>query len=183
MAMVANWSTGSTAAFVVGRHGQLGESTAFYQHDGPRSDASAQAHCHSVVVTPDNRFLLSTDTGLNKIYVYRLDPSNAAFTPHNPPYLELKKPTNPRHLALHPNTKWAYVSNEISPGGCTLLRFDALRGVLEEGPVAASVPADYDTHRVKAEKSDLLSASRRFGYGMVKACDGKWKLKGMKSPL
>jgi 6-phosphogluconolactonase len=155
MAMVANWSTGSTAAFPIGRHGQLGESTAFYQHEGPRSGASAQApeqiHCHSVVVTPDNRFLLSTDTGLNKIYVYRLDPSKAAFTPHNPPYLGLKKPTNPRHLALHPNTKWAYVSNEISPGGCTLLRFDALRGALEEGPVAASVPADYKGRASPAE--------------------------------
>jgi 6-phosphogluconolactonase len=95
------------------------------------------------VVTPDTRFPLSTDTGLNKVYVYLLEPSKAAFTPHNPPYLGVEKPANPRHLALHPNTKWAYVSNEISPGGCTLLRFDAARGVLTEGPVAAGVPADY----------------------------------------
>src|SRR5215469_7308036 len=132
MAFVANWYTGSTATFPIGRNRELGESTAFSQHQGPPSGGPAQGpeqvHCHSVVVTPDNRFLLSTDTGLNKIYVYRLDPSKAAFTAHNPPYLGLKKPTNPRHLALHPNTKWAYVSNEISPGGCTLLRLDALHG-------------------------------------------------------
>ena len=166
MAMVANWSTGSTAAFPIGRQGQLGESTAFHQHERPRSGAPAQAveeiHCHSVVVTPDNRFLLSTDTGLNKVYIYRLDPSNAAFTPHDPPYLGLKKPTNPRHLALHPNTKWAYVSNEISPGGCTLLRFDALRGALEEGPVAASVRADYKGRASSAECA--VHPSGRFVY-------------------
>jgi 6-phosphogluconolactonase len=155
MAMVANWYTGSTAGFAIGRHGELGESTAFSQHEGPRSGPPApgepQNHCHSVVVTPDNRFLLSTNTGLNKVFVYRLDPSKATFTPHDPAFLGLEKPTNPRHLALHPNGKWAYVANEINPGGCTMLRFDARLGVLEEGPVAASVPADYKGRTSPAE--------------------------------
>jgi 6-phosphogluconolactonase (cycloisomerase 2 family) len=69
--------------------------------------------------------------------MYRLAPVKASLTPHIPPFLGLEKPTNPRHLTLHPNTKWAYVSNEINPGGCTMLDFDAARGVLEEGPVVA----------------------------------------------
>ena len=166
MAMVANWYTGSTAGFPLGRHGELGESTAFSQHEGLRSGPPApgqpQIHCHSVVVTPDNRFLLSTDTGLNKVYIYRLDPPKASFTPHDPPFLGLEKPTNPRHLALHPNGKWAYVSNEINPGGCTMLRFDAARGVLEEGPVAASVPADYKGRTSPAEC--VVHPSGRFVY-------------------
>jgi 6-phosphogluconolactonase len=155
MAMVANWYTGSTVSFPIGRHGELRESTSFSQHEGPRSGAPAtgqpQIHCHSVVVTPDNRFLLSTDTGLNRVYVYRLDPSKARFTPHDPPFLGLEKPTNPRHLALHPNARWAYVSNEIHPGGCTMLRYDAARGALEEGPVAASVPSEYKGRTSPAE--------------------------------
>ena len=166
MAIVANWETGSAAAFPIGRHGELGESTAFSQHEGPRSGTPApgppQVHCHSVVVTPDNRFLLATDTGLNKVYVYRLDPSKASFTPHDPPFLGLQKPTNPRHLALHPNAKWAYVSNEINPGGCTMLRFDAARGTLEEGPVAASVPANYQGRVSPAEC--VVHPSGRFVY-------------------
>jgi len=166
MAIVANWETGSTAAFPIGRHGELGESSAFSQHEGPRAGAPAtgipQIHCHSVVVTPDNRFLLATDTGLNKVYVYRLDPSTATFMPHDPPSLGLQKPTNPRHLALHPNGKWAYVSNEITPGGCTMLRFDSSRGTLEEGPVAASVPASFQGRVSPAEC--LVHPSGRFVY-------------------
>jgi 6-phosphogluconolactonase len=166
MAAVANWESGSAAAFPIGRHGELGESTAFSQHEGPRSGAPAsgrpEVHCHSVVFTPDNRFLLATDTGLNKVYIYRLDPSKASFTPHDPPFLGLQKPTNPRHLALHPNGKWAYVSNEISPGGCTMLRFDAARGTLEEGPVAASVPADFRGRGSCAEC--VVHPSGRFVY-------------------
>jgi 6-phosphogluconolactonase len=166
MAIVANWYTGSTAGFPIGRRGELGESTAFSQHEGPRSGPPApgqpQIHCHSVVVTPDNRFLLSTDTGLNKVYVYRLDAPKGTFTPHDPPFLGLEKPTNPRHLALHPNGRWAYVSNEIAPGGCTMLRFDATRGVLEEGPVAASIPADYKGRGSQAEC--VVQPSGRFVY-------------------
>ena len=166
MAMVANWETGSAAAFPIGRHGELGESSAFSQHEGPRSGAPApgppQVHCHSVVVTPDNRFLLATDTGLNKVYIYRLDPSKASFTPHDPPFLGLQKPTNPRHLALHPNGKWAYVSNEINPGGCTMLRFDSSRGTLEEGPVAASVPTNFQGRVSPAEC--VVHPSGRFVY-------------------
>ena len=155
MAMVANWYTGSAAGFPIGRRGELGESTAFSQQggqrSGPPSPGPLQIHCHSVVVTPDNRFLLSTDTGLNKVYVYNLDVARATFTPHDPPFLGLQKPTNPRHLALHPNGKWAYVSNEISPGGCTMLRFDAATGNLEEGPYVSSVPADYKGRGTSAE--------------------------------
>jgi 6-phosphogluconolactonase len=166
MAMVANWYTGSTVGFPIGRRGELGESTAFSQHEGPRSGPPApgqpQIHCHSVVVTPDNRFLLSTDTGLNRVYVYRLDLSKAGFVPHDPPFLGLEKPTNPRHLALHPNRKWAYVSNEIAPGGCTMLRFDPARGLLEEGPVAASVPEDYKGRASPAEC--VVHPSGRFVY-------------------
>ncbi len=155
MAMVANWYTGSTAAFPIGQHGELKDSSAFSQHEGPRSGPPAQGqlqiHCHSVVITADNRFLFSTDTGLNKVYVYRLNPANATFTPHDPPFLGLKKPTNPRHLALHPSGKWGYVSNEINPGGCTTLKVDGVRGVLEEGPVAASVPPEYKGRTSPAE--------------------------------
>jgi 6-phosphogluconolactonase len=166
MAIVANWETGSTAAFPIGGHGELGESTAFSQHEGPRAGMPApgtpEVHCHSVVVTPNNRFLLATDTGLNKVYIYRLAPSKASFIPHDPPFLGLQKPTNPRHLALHPNGKWAYVSNEINPGGCTLLRLDSARGTLEEGPVVASVPANFHGRVSPAECA--VHPSGRFVY-------------------
>ncbi len=147
MLVVANWSTGSAASFSIRRNGALGEAAGFSRQEGPRSGTPVPgpqvSHCHSVVVAPDNRFLLSTNTGLNKVFVYRLDPEKATFVPHDPPSLGLQKPANPRHLALHPNGRWAYVANEINPGGCTFLRYSGHSGVLEEGPAAASVPQNY----------------------------------------
>jgi 6-phosphogluconolactonase len=166
MLMVANWSTASVAAFPVRNDGGLGASTGFSHHEGARAGAPGrgqpQNHCHSVAVTPDNRFLLTTNTGLNKVFVYRLNAAKTTFTPHDPPFLGLEKPTNPRHLALHPSVKWAYVANETAPGGCTMLKFDAARGVLEEGPVFASVPADYKGRGSQAECK--VHPSGRFVY-------------------
>jgi 6-phosphogluconolactonase len=166
MLAVANWHTGSVAAFSIHGGGALGEAAKVCQQEGPRSGAavpSPQAsHCHSVVITPDNRFLLSTNTGMNKVYLYRLDVEKATLVAHSPPFLALQKPTNPRHLSLHPNGRWAYVANEIAPGGCTMLRYDSARGVLEEGPVVASVPPNY-TGRVSPAEC-IVHPSGRFVY-------------------
>jgi 6-phosphogluconolactonase len=166
MLVVANWSTGSAASFPIHPNGALGESARFSQQEGPRSGTPVPgpqvSHCHSVVVTPGDRFLLSTNTGLNKIFVYRLDPEKATFVPHDPPFLGLQKPTNPRHLALHPNGRWAYVANEINPGGCTLLRYNAHSGILEEGPAAASIPQNY-TGRVSTAEC-VVHPSGKFVY-------------------
>jgi 6-phosphogluconolactonase len=152
---VANWSTGSAASFPIRPDGSLGESTGFYQHSGERSGAGVsgqpvQVHCHAVVFSPDNRFLIETDTGLNKVFVHRLDAAKATFQPNDPPYLGLQNPANPRHLVFHKNGKWAYVANEAGPG-CTMLRYDARRGVFEEGAVTRTIPADNTGRATPAE--------------------------------
>jgi 6-phosphogluconolactonase len=152
---VANWSTGSAATFPIRADGGLGESTGFYQHSGERSGAGGtgqpvQVHCHAVVFSPDNRFLIETDTGLNKVFVHRLDPARATITPNDPPFLGLQNPANPRHLVFHPNGKWAYIANEAGPG-CTMLRYDGRRGVFEEAGVTRTVPADHTGRTTPAE--------------------------------
>ena len=152
---VANWSTGSTAAFPVRSDGSLGECTGFYQHAGERSGAPAgapppQVHCHAVVVSPDNRFLIATDTGLNKVFVHRLDAARATFTPHDPPFLGIQAQVNPRHIVFHPNTRWAYVANEAGPG-CTFLRYDAKAGSFAEVSVTRTIPPDVTTRTTSAE--------------------------------
>ena len=166
MLVVANWSTGSAASFPIHSSGALGEVASFSPQAGSRSGASVPGpqitHCHSVLITPDNRFLLCTNTGLNKIFVSRIDSEKATFVPHNPPFLGLQKPANPRHLALHPNGRWAYVANEINPGGCTLLHYNGVSGVLEEGPIVASVPPDY-TGRVSTAEC-VVHPSGNFVY-------------------
>lgn len=152
---VANWSTGSAATFPLLRNGHLGEAVGFQQHAGERSGpqpggGTVQPHCHSVNVTPDNRFLVATDTGLNKVFIYRLDVRNASITPHEPAFLGLKHPANPRQLVFHPNGRFAYVANENGPG-CTMLRFNKEAGRFEEGSVTRTVPEAYTERVAPAE--------------------------------
>lgn len=47
----------------------------------------------------------------------------------------------------------------------------------------ASVPEDLDYRQAKDEKAELNRASKSFGFGSIKAVDGKWLLKGMKTPM
>lgn len=48
----------------------------------------------------------------------------------------------------------------------------------------ASIPEEYAVNKTRnADKKTLMNAARRFGRDRVTALDGKWKLKGMKSPL
>jgi 6-phosphogluconolactonase len=155
MLAAANWGTGSTVTFPLRKDGSLGEATGFYQHGGERSGVApggppVKTHCHSVNFSPDNRFLVATDTGLNKVFVHRVDLKKATFTAHDPPFLGLKHQVNPRQLRFHPNGKWAYIANESGPG-CTLLRYDGRRAAFEEGPTARTVPESYRERMTTAE--------------------------------
>ncbi len=144
---VANWATGSLASFPVRPDGSLGESSGFYQHV---AEGTAKVHSHAVVFSPDNRFLIETDTSLNTIFVHRLNAATAAIAPHRPPALRLQDPASPRHLVFHPNGRWAYVANESGPG-CTMLEYDRRRGTFREGAVTRTVPEDYKGRATPAE--------------------------------
>jgi len=70
---VANFGSGSMAVFALHVDGSLGEATAFFQHTGTGGDPVRQAgpHAHCVLFSPDNRFLLVAEHGLDKIFVYK----------------------------------------------------------------------------------------------------------------
>jgi 6-phosphogluconolactonase len=155
MLAVANWSSGSTVSMPVRKDGTLGEVASFYQHSGERAGVPpggppVEVHCHSVNFTHDNRFLVSTDTGLNKVFLHNIDAANGTFTAHDPPFLGLQHQANPRQFRFHRNGKWAYISNESGPG-CTMLRYDAQRGAFEEGPTGRTVPESYRERMTCAE--------------------------------
>ncbi|KAF4451599.1 hypothetical protein F53441_5455 [Fusarium austroafricanum] len=49
--------------------------------------------------------------------------------------------------------------------------------------IMAGMPEGCDTRHTKTQKHDLIEAKQCFGYGKVKAINGDWLLKGMKTPL
>jgi 6-phosphogluconolactonase len=93
-------------------------------------------------VSPDNRFLLVNDLGLDAIHIYQLDAATAKLTPHKPAAWRSKPGDGPRALRFHPNGKVAYCVTEMA-SAVVVLRWDARHGVLETVQEVGMRPADF----------------------------------------
>ncbi len=86
------------------------------QHEGKSviTDRQEKPHVHSVVLSPDQQYLLVPDLGVDKVYQYRIDVSKGeALSPAKIPFATVKPGGGPRHLAFHPNGKHAYLALEL----------------------------------------------------------------------
>jgi len=70
--VVANYASGSVASLPVQKDGSLGKAASFVQHSGSSVDPARQKgpNAHSIVVSPDNRFAVAADLGIDKIQIY-----------------------------------------------------------------------------------------------------------------
>ena len=167
---VANYSSGSTAVFPIAEDGRLGEATGFIQHEGKSVHPKRQQgpHAHVVVFSPDNRFLLVADLGLDKVLVYRFDAGTGKIEPNDPPFAALAPGSGPRHLAFHPSKPWVYVINELS-STVTAFRYDSQRGALEEFQTVSTLPDGFEGENTTAEIA--VHPSGKFLYGSNRGHD------------
>jgi 6-phosphogluconolactonase len=90
------------------------------------------------------------DLGLDELLVYRFDAKKGTLAPNNPPYAKLDPGAGPRHLAFHPNGKYAYVVNELQ-STITAFDYDAQRGVLTKQKTVSTLPKDFTASNNTAE--------------------------------
>jgi 6-phosphogluconolactonase len=128
---VADYAGGCLTTLQVLPDGGLGKQ-GFSQHftgRGVNPKRQEASHVHCVTVSPDDRYLLVNDLGLDRISVYRLDLESGSLTPNDPPFYEAIPGTGPRNLTFHPNQRWAYSISEL--GNCIdVLDWDSARGTL-----------------------------------------------------
>lgn len=166
-ALVANYTGGSIAVFPVQPDGHVGEASAFMQHAGSSVNRERQEgpHAHWIETTPDNRFAIAVDLGLDELLVYRFDEKKGTLTPNNPPYAKLDPGAGPRHLAFSPHGKFAYVVNELQ-STITTFAYDATKGELHKLKTVSTLPKDFsgnnDTAEIKVHPNGkFLFASNR----------------------
>ena len=114
---VGNYTGGSLAVMHVRSDGTLDSATQNIMHQGSSINKERQErpHVHSVVLSPNNHFLMVPDLGLDKVMVYRYDPSNnTPLSPAKPAFVAVKPGSGPRHIVFHPNGKFAYLTDEMS---------------------------------------------------------------------
>jgi len=150
--LVANYTGGSVAVFPILKDGSLGEASAFVQHSGhgPNPLRQEGPHPHSIDLSPDNRFAMVDDLGLDELLVYKFDSAKGTLTPNDPPFAKVDPGAGPRHFALHPNGKFAYVIDEMH-SAVSVFSNDATVGSFRPLQTISTLPKDFTGENNDAE--------------------------------
>jgi 6-phosphogluconolactonase len=152
------------------------------QHTGSsvNPQRQKQPHAHSINLDPENRFAYVADLGIDKIMIYRFNAAEGSLTFNDPPSVDLAPGAGPRHFAIHPQGRFAYVINELT---CTVTAFsrDRDRGGLTELqtistlPAGVSVQPGYSTAEIQVHPSGnfLYGSNRGHDSIVAYAIDGK----------
>ncbi|HEY1767388.1 MAG TPA: lactonase family protein [Terracidiphilus sp.] len=154
-ALVANYAGGTIAVLPILDGGRLGDAVDVH-HDigsvGSTQAADAPAgsfaisghdapHAHMIAPDPNNRFVLATDLGQDRIYVYRFDAATGKLTPQQNP-VSLPAGDGPRHFVFHPNGRWLYLLCEEA-STLVFFRYDAERGTLTRQQSLSALPPGF----------------------------------------
>lgn len=182
--LVANYGSGSVSAFPIRSDGGLLPVSARVQHSGSGKDLSRQEgpHAHSVNLSPDGRFLLVPDLGLDKVMVYRFDSVTGSLETNDPPFAKVSAGSGPRHLSFHPKGRHVYLINELS-STLTVFAYDAGRGSMREVETISTLPPGFSDKNTTAEVA--VHPDGQFVYGSNRGHDSiaVFAVKGDKSIL
>jgi 6-phosphogluconolactonase len=157
--LAANYGGGSTCVLPIGDDGKLGEATAFVQHKGSSVNKQRQEgpHAHFAGLDAAERFAFVCDLGLDKVLIFKYDAKKGTLTENDPPSVSVKGGAGPRHLAFHPNGKFAYINNELDMT-VTAVSYDAEKGAMKVLQTLSTLPKDakgegYSTAEVEVHPS------------------------------
>ena len=142
--MLANFGSGSVSVIRVREDGSLGELTSFIQDSGSSVDPRIQfePHPHSIVVSPDNRYAIVSDLGLDRVLIFRFDAQTGRLSPPDPPFATVYPGSGPRHFTFDPAGKFGYQLSEMS-GTVDVFAWDTSKGSLSEVQRVQTVPHDF----------------------------------------
>lgn len=150
--LAAHYHAAAVAALPLLPDGSPGPASCVITHTGRGADPvrQASAHVHSVDVSPDNRFVIVCDLGLDRIFIYRLDPVRARLTPAPTPFIATAPGAGPRHTAFSPDGRFLFVIHELNSTVASH-RYDAASGTLAPLDTRSTLPADFQGENTAAE--------------------------------
>ncbi|MDB5130949.1 MAG: pgl 1 [Mucilaginibacter sp.] len=129
---VANYSSGSLAVLPVNKDGSLAAVSQVVQDQGKGINKERQEgpHVHIAMLSPDEKYLLYTDLGTDKLNVMRYHASRPQpLSPALPPFVKIKDGAGPRHIVFSDDKKHVYLLTEM---GSDVHVFDYDNGKLKE---------------------------------------------------
>lgn len=128
--LASNYAGGSVSSFRVGADGSVSEAVSHFQYSGsgPYKERQGTPHAHSAVCSPDGRYVLVNDLGLDRIALYHLDSATSVLTPNDPPFWQSRPAEGPRHIAWSRDGKLVYDANELDSTVDTLAWAESATG-------------------------------------------------------
>ncbi|WP_172194363.1 lactonase family protein [Saccharibacillus qingshengii] len=161
--VVSSYHGGMAGLVSLKENGHVGELLDVSAH---RSEDGAAPHVHSAFFSPDEKFVLVQDLGLDLIRTYSIDREAGKLVAQGD--TRTAKGAGPRHLAFHPGGKFAFVINELN-STIASYRYGTDNGSLGEIEVVPTLPADYTGENGCSEIT--VSADGRFVYGANRGHD------------
>lgn len=165
-AFTANYAGGSLTALPINDDGSLAAPSQTIQDEGHSVDKARQnePHVHTAILSPDEKYLMYTDLGTDKLNICKYDPSAPKpLTPADLAFVSATPGTGPRHLVFHPNGKYLYMIQEM---GAKITGYNYHKGKLTEITSASLLPDGFtgavgaaDIH-ISADGKFLYSTNR-----------------------
>jgi 6-phosphogluconolactonase len=115
--VTANYSSGNLSVLPINTDGSLSPLKQLIQHNGSSIDKSRQnnAHTHSVINSPDGKFMFAADLGTDKIYAYQYQPDEQeVLKVAKQASIDIKPGSGPRHFIFNKKGNVAYLIEELS---------------------------------------------------------------------
>jgi len=171
---IANYSEGSIAAYPLEKDGSIAPASNVIQHTGSGPDTKRQtkAYAHHIVPDPSGNFVLATDLGADKVFIYKFDKESGSLTP-NPEqeFFKTEPGAGPRHLAFHPEKPYLFIVHELN-GTLTSCNYNQKTGRIEEINTISNLPADFTGNNHPAAvrvhpDGKYVYASNRVGHNSI----------------
>jgi 6-phosphogluconolactonase len=155
-AFVANYYGGTVAVIPIQRDGRLREAAYVHRDEGslgaeratnaPRGSFAISGHdtphAHMIQPDPENLFVLQTDMGQDRIYVYQFNKADGQLTAAKTPFVELPSGDGPRHFVFHPSGQWMYAIQEEA-STIALFRYHSSSGALTPLQTVSTLPPGF----------------------------------------
>ena len=124
--VTANYGGGTVSVFPLATDGSLRPVEKVFDFEGTATGRSPQdkPHLHCAVFSPDRSYLFAANLGSDLLHKYTISTTTPFLTAGNPDSYKLEPGSGPRHLTFHPNSKYAYLINELS-GKVTVFNYAA----------------------------------------------------------
>ncbi|KEK21951.1 lactonase family protein [Bacillus gaemokensis] len=140
--VAANYHKGTVESYVVNHEvGSINSAVSIVQHSGsgPNKERQEKPHTHYAGFTPDQKYVIAIDLGIDKLITYR-ENSGKLTEVHS---LSVNPESGPRNLVFHPNGKFTYVMTELS-SEVIVLTYDVEDGSFKELQYVSTLPKEYE---------------------------------------